>query len=190
MQIIGFGHKSRVGKDTIAGYLFTNIKLKYPKKKVRKVGYADLLKEIAWKLYAWDGMQSKDHYDRNPDARYVKLPTVGKTPVEIWIELGMKVREIYPDSWLFVAMRGFEVDVLIITDVRFPNEAESVTQEGGWLYLVDRPGYDGISDSDRALDNCVVPHERILNDGDHNKLHDEALKILARLEEQWQSKQA
>lgn len=71
----------------------------------------------------------------------------------------------------------------IITDTRFPNEADAIKKAGGILIRVDRPGIAPVNDhpSETGLDNYQFD-EYITNDGDLNKLTKTVKEILLRRE--------
>lgn len=55
----------------------------------------------------------------------------------------------------------------IITDVRFPNEAEAIKDRGGFIIRIDRPGVEPVNahPSETALDNWDFDY-RIANASD------------------------
>lgn len=158
MKILGLGHYSRTGKDTIANAVITEINRLDPGVRVKKVPFAWKLKQIAYELYSWDGLREPEFYDtkEGESFRDIVLPTIGKTPVQIWIDLGNCLRdEVYPLTWVQYNIKGVEdTDVLIIPDVRFFNEVECTQDNGDTTILakVVRPGYGPRpSISDRTL---------------------------------------
>jgi hypothetical protein len=144
MQIIGLGHYSRTGKDSFANYFVTAL---------RERGLIGVKKSFAWKLkdicfqlYAWDGHREPEYYDTAEGelSRQIKLPTLGMTPVELWIAMGTPAvrQSVYDGTWIeYLTRQKFEADALVIPDVRFPNEAEAINRRGGTLVKVVRPGY-------------------------------------------------
>lgn len=183
--IIGLGHAKRVGKDTLAQMVSTNIRAARPDWKVRIVGFADKLKDICEQLYGWDGLRDKDFYNTEEGAalREVKLPEIGLTPREIWIRMGTPaVREqVYQQTWIECALRPVDPpDVLIVPDVRFPNEAYRIKALEGLLLKVERPGYEPANDvADRALAAYLGWHAIVHNDGDLDLLDHKAATIAA-----------
>lgn len=157
MKIIGLGHYSRVGKDTFADALVKSVREFDPSFRVGKIPFARKLKQIAHDLYAWDGMREPEFYDTKEGEpfRDIPLPTIGKTPVEIWVALGTPgVREaVYDATWIdYVLKTDHGLDVLVIPDVRFPNECEAIRAVGGTLIKIVRPGYGPRKTvADRAL---------------------------------------
>lgn len=51
MNIIGFGHRKRVGKDTAAQYLKKRLHSKYPDASILQVGFADKVKDVSHQLF-------------------------------------------------------------------------------------------------------------------------------------------
>lgn len=153
-MIVAFGYRSRSGKDTAAN-MFASIAGK--RKTVIRDAFAEDLKDIAYRLYGRYGLRRGEYYNTPEGERLrgVALPVIGKTPVQIWVELGMKAREIWPDTWLdFVLDRSrLRSDaILVVSDVRFVNEAEAIKREGGYCIRVDRSSAK-INPSDVYLDN-------------------------------------
>lgn len=155
MKIIGLGHYSRTGKDSLANYLLNE--LVGQGLTAKKIPFAWKLKDICEQLYGWDGLKGAAYYDTKEGEQFrdVKLPTIGKTPVEIWVAMGTPaVREnVYQKTWIdYVLRTDHGVDVVIIPDVRFPNEVQAIRDLSGWLVKVVRPGY-GPKDTvaDKAL---------------------------------------
>lgn len=157
MKIIAIGHYRRVGKDTFANYLIEKAPKYGPCIRIAKMPWAWKLKQICHELYAWDGLREPEFYETEPGAslREVPLPTIGKSPRQIWIDFGTPaVREkVYGPTWLDYVLRSdHNLDVLIIPDTRFRNEAEAVLDRSGELIKVVRPGYGpGPNVPDREL---------------------------------------
>ena len=109
---LGLGHKARQGKDTAAWAIHHA----YPKL-TRVMGFADALKAHCRVL----GMREKN-------APFLQ-------------QVGLAYRSLNPDLWIDVLKAtASEVaePVIIIPDVRFPNEAEFVRSNGGKLVRVVR----------------------------------------------------
>lgn len=138
-MIIGLGHQSRVGKDTCGGY-FAELLRDRGREKVMVTSFALLLKDVTHRLFKYKGVHDAAFYEKHPEERTREIPGLGKNVVDIWIEIGQRMRDVYEDVWLdaVVDMTGF--DALVIRDVRFPNEAEAIRARGGVLVKVTRPG--------------------------------------------------
>ena len=135
MYIIGLGCSAQVGKDTAASYL----ERKYPRR-VKRIGFADKLKKIAMDLFAlsWEQCYGPQEIKEAVDPRY------GKSPRQIMQELGEKMRDIYPDIWVdtvfYTTIPQYEkegYECVIISDTRYPNEAESIHRRQGIVVRKD-----------------------------------------------------
>lgn len=138
MLIVGLGCTAQVGKDTAAEYLEKKF---YGK--VKRVAFADKLKQIAMDLFglSWEQCYGSQEIKESVDPRY------NLTPREILQGIGEKMREIHPSIWVDTVFnvtipqleaQGF--DCVIISDVRYPNEADRVHAAGGVVVKVLRPG--------------------------------------------------
>ncbi|MGA5019279.1 hypothetical protein ACPCAA_17905 [Streptomyces griseoincarnatus] len=84
------------------------------------------------------------------------------------------------DVWVDALFRDFETwGPTVITDVRFPNEADAIRARGGLVLKVVRPGQKLITESshysERALDGYGFD-EVILNDGPLRELYESVLR--------------
>lgn len=174
MIIIGLLGRKRSGKDTFAARLvdahgFT------------RYAFADALKDAALALdpiigqqdlgHQFPGTVRLSHHVRQYGWEAAKEhPEVRRTLQN----MGVGVRNLDPDFWL-----RHVVDVVrsmgenaVITDVRFPNEADAIHALGGYLVRIVRPGNptDDTHISETALDNYRV-EEEILNRTDVQALH-------------------
>lgn len=150
MKVIGLGHYSRTGKDTLGAMLQEELKALAPQCNVIKTSFAYKLKDICHQLYAWDGLREAEFYETVEGAlcRDIPLPTIGKTPVQIWVEMGTPaIREqVYDKTWIDYVLRSqYKVaptgqSFLIITDVRFLNEVEALRQCDSFLIKTVRGG--------------------------------------------------
>ena len=177
-MIVAFGYRKRAGKDTCAKFLDSYLRVARPGLKVKKVSFASKLKDISYQLYGHAGLQPGIYYETDAGAlvKEVVLPKLGKSPRQIWIEVGNKMREVYQDTWLdYALLGGGECDVKIITDLRFPNEGNKVLQLGGRCYCVDRDGLDvGTDAAETALNEWEGWYGRVEN---NKTLSDLCLKV-------------
>ena len=144
--IIGLGHYSRTGKDTFANALVDILHEMDPKLRVGKRSFASKLKEITHGLYGWAGLGNEAYYNdpAHEHERGVELPAMGMTPVDIWVKFGtMAVRnQVYGQTWVDYLLKTDQaLDVIVIPDVRFPNEVEAIREAGGYLIKIVRDGY-------------------------------------------------
>ena len=168
MEIVLISGKAEAGKTTAANLLKKFLEL--DGKRVAKVAYADYLKSMAKSFYNWNG--EKD------DAGRALLQRLG-TDI---------IREKDPDFWVHVMIQTVhalrdEFDVVIIDDVRFPNEITA------WedvfirpiVFRIERPGYENhlspeqrMHPSETALDDW---HWRHFDDVIYNYSTLDALKV-------------
>ena len=157
MIVVGLGHYSRTGKDTTANYLVECLSEYAPHIRVLKRSLAWKLKQITFELYGWAGMMPPEHYETKEGEkdRDVVLPALGMTPVEVWVSFGTKAvrNNVYDRTWLdYLFKTDHKCDVLLVPDIRFPNEADAIPATGGFSVKVVRPGYGPRKTvADRAL---------------------------------------
>jgi len=148
-KIVAFGHRKRVGKNTAAEML-SELLLD---RGIQIVSFASQLKAVCAQLYGWDGLQSEAYYETHPDMRDLPLHTVCKSPRTIWIEVGNKLREVHPGTWVDLLFESTGDADLIITDLRYPNEAQAVHDRGGICVKISRPDLPNTDDvADCALE--------------------------------------
>lgn len=93
-----------------------------------------------------------------------------------------------PDLWVRLAKRKLEstlsVGDVVVTDVRFPNEARLIRGYGGVLVRLERPGFGPVNEhvSDRASERWTYDHH-LLNDRDVPALHQAMRDLVAQLRE-------
>ena len=177
--IVGLGHRRRVGKDTLARIL--RLLLTRRGLHVEIEAFADPLRHVANTLYGWAGMMDWRYYDDNPELREAVLDKLGKSPRQIWIDLGTKaVRDhVYDRTWVELLLNTPRyADVLLVPDVRFLNEVEAIRQRGGMCVLVTRDSVDVSSDvADEALRDWTGWDQRVRNNGTITELEDQAKKL-------------
>lgn len=122
MFILGLGHRARHGKDTVARAIVSYCAQRgvYAK----QYGFADALKAHCRVAF---GMREKDA----PLLQMVGTDLYRRTDPNIWVRV------------LLDTIAEQEPDVAIITDVRFPNEAEAIRAKGGAVVKVERRNEDG-----------------------------------------------
>ncbi len=178
--IIGVGQYSRVGKDTFCNALIDILLEMNPSLKVGRRSFASKLKQITHELYGWAGLRGEAYYNcpEHEHERDVKLPGLNLTPVEVWVQFGTPaVREqVYDLTWVdYVLKTDNNLDVMIIPDVRFPNEVDAIRDAGGHLVKIVRDGYGPkMTVADLALinyqdwDNVIGDRPPMVTDGMKN----------------------
>lgn len=156
-QFIGIGHYARVGKDTLANAIIAECRRMDPHYTIRKLPWAAKLKDVCHQLYGWAGLRELEYYETEPGAsqREVVLPALGKSPRQIWIDMGTHaVRDkVFHDTWRdYVLKTDHQADCIIVPDTRFFNEIDGLGMIRGHRVKVVRPGYGpGKNRPDREL---------------------------------------
>lgn len=180
MKIIGFGHRSNVGKDTSANFLDQALRELDSNYRIKRIGFANKLKDITYDLFKWAGIERPIHYENHREDRAKIIPALGCTIVDLWVDVGEHMRQIYSEIWVKNALDQQDIDFLIISDVRHPNEVQAIRKAGGKLYRIinDRvPHREG-----KSIDDMLADFEDwdgdILNSGSLKKLLN-LMKMLA-----------
>ncbi|MFJ4768470.1 hypothetical protein ACIP88_05035 [Streptomyces uncialis] len=184
---IGCIGRARAGKDTVGQWLVEH-------RGYRRVGFADPLKEAALKL---DPLIYTDHPSgterlseilSEPHALTLEIakdmfPEIRR----VLQELGAAVRGLDPDFWLRLALTKVMSandggTACVITDVRYPNEAESLRAAGFHLIYVHRPDVPHLNhESEGALSAEDADH-LIINTGTVADLHRELRLVVDRID--------
>lgn len=147
-MIIGLGHRANVGKDTLAKMLRKHLSPSV------SVSFADKVKEAVFLIYrGWTSMETPEYYITHPADKDAVIPEIGKSFRDCCICLGNSMRSVHDETWIRAALRGDSPDCwIIVTDVRYQNEAEYIKEQGGLCVRIDRAAAPLRTDvSDTAL---------------------------------------
>lgn len=138
-MLIGISGKIGAGKDTFASALVEY----YPRFKIKK--FAENLKLISSIL---SGMPLQDMYTQ--EGKNKKLPYFGNMTVrELQQRVGTEAvrNNVHKDAWVVATLGNYDPTIhdWIVTDVRFPNEAEFIRGRGGYLVRIDGMRFTGSS---------------------------------------------
>ena len=167
---------ARSGKDTVAELLCLNYGYK-------RVSFADPMRQALYVLspkldnivrlseyvddYGWDVAK------QNQEVR--RLLQVFGT------EVGRKMFGL--DFWIDIALKDLSGDTqVVISDVRFPNEADAIAKLGGSVWRINRKNHSAVNGhaSEHAMDNYMFNHV-IYNDGTLDDLSDEVFMLAKHL---------
>lgn len=177
---IGLGHKARQGKNVVASVLKER-----GGDKVREYALADELKRYCKENH---DQLVKDYNLDTSDCK--EDPIYGYVRVLQFVGTDL-IRKKDPDYWFNVLEKRIRADnpeVAVITDIRFPNEAEWVHRNNGALVKIVRLMHDGTAyispdrdpnhPSETALDNYNEWDFVILGaDGEVDALKDVATQL-------------
>jgi hypothetical protein len=163
MQLIGLIGQARVGKDTVAAHL-------YRKYDFEQTSFAFPMKEMLATVFG-------DRF-RHGD-REAPIDWLGKSPRHLMQTLGTEWGRncVHPELWVLLAER--EVIKarerhygLVITDVRFHNEADMILRNGGVLWRITRDSAEQINAHvSETADWSGHPHVHIPNNGTLDELY-------------------
>lgn len=170
-RLIGLVGKARVGKDTVAGHILDNYGL-------MQYAFADPLKDMLEAVFG-------DKF-RGGDREQV-IDWLGKSPRQLMQTLGTEWGRdcVHPDLWVLFAEQEWlkaqarKAPGLVISDVRFDNEAAWIHGAGGLLLEIVRPEAGQVADhlSERAL-TLEVPRTVIINDGTLDELFEQVDEVV------------
>ena len=177
MKIIAFGYRKNTGKSTAAKFLTTHLKCERPELIIKQISFAAKLKDIAHQLFNWAGLKRGVYYENHYQEKEIILPQLKMSPREVWIGVGNKLREVKESVWIDYAL-NVEADYIIISDLRFTNEAKAIREKGGLLVRIDRDVKKGTDPAEVDLDSWVIWGNFIHNNGSLNDLNKEVLKLI------------
>ena len=145
--ILALGHRSGVGKDTLASILVEEHGFV-------RLAFADALKAVLGALCPY---LERDVADAIAE---LGIEEAKRSPIPVravLIDLGNAVRaHVSPDAWVLAVTRKIDEAPdgrFVITDLRFPHEVRTLRDRGGYLIRVDRKAAPVSDDvSDRALE--------------------------------------
>ena len=182
---IGFTGKMKAGKDTSANFLKEEF-IKNNESPIHafiQLAFADSLKQICMEHL---GLTHHQCYDQDGKEEYNEF--WGMTNREILQRIGTEAMRngFHKDVWSKITELKIKDAIkrnafFIITDVRFPNEAETIRRNGGIIVQIIRPNVEsnGIVGhaSEQNLPTNLVD-EIINNDGTLDDLHKKIKKLM------------
>lgn len=152
-------------------------------RKVVKAGFADKLKDVCFQMYSWAGLMPAAFYEEpgNAHLKEVVLPKLGKTPRQVWIAVGNGVRDwVFELTWVEFLLLSPKCDFLIVSDMRFPVEAERIKSLGGTVVKVVRPDVPHTSDAadDPLMSYTGWDHTIVNVTGEMNEFYGEVVSVV------------
>lgn len=191
-MFIGLNGWPSSGKDTVAATL--TAELGY-----RQYALADKVREAMYLINplidpAGGSMRVRDVVDRFGWTRAKRHPRYGAEIRQLMQRVGTdSARTVFGDSvWVDTLSQAIDADLriaaterprgVVVSDVRFPNEAKWVNARGGVVVRVDRAGVGPVNDhaSEMMLPEHLVGCV-LRNDGDLDDLRRTALTLADRL---------
>lgn len=157
-MIVGLSGYAQSGKDTVGATLVENYGF-------TRYAFADALKECVYRLNPavrhlcptdmrfGEYLRVQDLVDSMGWEQAKKEPEVRRLLQVMGTEAG---RQVLGDNiWVDAVLNKVGDDDVVITDCRFPNEAQAVKDRGGYVVRVTRPGVDAVNahPSETSLDD-------------------------------------
>jgi hypothetical protein len=175
-MIIGLSGYAQSGKDSTAellclNYGYTRLAFADPMRQALMIinpkldsitRVSDLVEDYGW-----------DVAKKNPEVRRL-LQVLGT-------DFGRKM--LGDDVWINIALSGIKSeDKIVISDVRYPNEAQAIKNLGGTVWRINRHNHSAVNGhtSEHAMDNYMFNHV-IYNDGTLDDLSDEVFMLAKEL---------
>ena len=176
-MIIGIAGHARHGKDTTADFIVKHFGF-------RKHALADVMKDAMRVVFGWNDAHLYG------DLKDVVDPRFGISPRHALQSFGTEWAQWqlgkYDDFasvtgrklWVNSLLNRVSGDV-VISDVRFPHEAEAIKERGGIVIMVRRTGYqvDSSHESERSVEE-IRPDFVIRNGSTLDALEDETVKLM------------
>lgn len=179
MKLLGITGRAHAGKDTFAQALIQH--------GYRRMAFADALKEVTALI-----ANEPTHLYFDPVSKEEYTDALGMTRRQALQLLGTEgIRKVLGDDvWVRRVLREWESDgkpAVVITDVRFDNEAAAILAVGGHIVRIVRPDNVGLTGaaathaSELGVSDDLVDVE-VVNDGSVGDLWAEAAKLRQLLE--------
>jgi hypothetical protein len=150
--LFGLTGKARSGKDT------TGIIIQLLLAHTQLVSWADPIRRALRAMYP--GLNDAHIYG---DLKETPLPVLGKSPRQMMQTLGTDWGRniIHKDIWLMIGMNNIAAAMdeghnVVVTDVRFENEAEAIRNMGGHILHIRRDNQQTIQESTHASEAGIA----------------------------------
>ena len=188
---VGFTGKMMSGKDTSADFLTKWMLLwKGPNFIINRMAFADSLKDFCMRYL---GLTKHQCYDQEGKKEYNEF--WGMTNREILQRVGTEAMRngFHPDVWAKITELKIKNSIdngefFIVTDIRFPNEAETIRKHGGIVVEIIRPSTksSGIENhaSEQRLPLNLIDFQCI-NDGNLGQLEEKVISLRNKVKDSW-----
>ena len=175
-MIIGLSGYARSGKDTVAELLCLNYDYK-------RVSFADPMRQALYVLSPKldNNLRLSDYIDEYGWEVAKQNLEVRRLLQVFGTEVGRK--QFGSEFWIDIALKDLDnTSLTVISDVRFPNEAEAIKKLGGSIWRINRHNHSAVNGhpSEHAMDNYMFNHV-IYNDGTLDDLADEVFMLVREL---------
>lgn len=163
-KLIGLVGYAQTGKDEAA-------KVLVEEHDFTRVAFADGVREALYALNPliadeYECWRLSEEVDNRGWDEAKKHPEVRQLLQRMGTEAGRMIHG--QDLWVNLAKKKARcLSRVVVTDVRFPNEAKAIQEGGGTLLRIERPGVGPVNNhiSDRGVEK-IFCDETLVNDGD------------------------
>ena len=153
MILLGLHGRKRAGKSTVASYL------------CEQYGFG----EVSFAAPLYRGLATMIGVDiqdlQREDLKEQPLEWLGKSPRQMLQTLGTDWGRgmVNEDIWLRIALRAIQrkrgcgMAGVVVSDVRFDNEAEFILKQGGQIWLITRPQKPALANDRHASEQGISP---------------------------------
>jgi hypothetical protein len=175
-MIIGLSGYARSGKDTVAELLCLNYDYE-------RVSFADPMRNALYALSPrLDSITRLSEYVDDYGWDVAKQNSEVRRLLQIFgTEVGRKM--FGENFWIDMSLKNLQNNSrIVISDVRFPNEAEAIKKLGGSIWRINRKTHGAVNGhaSEHAMDNYMFNHV-IYNDQTIDDLSDEVFMLAKEL---------
>jgi hypothetical protein len=175
-MIIGLSGYAQSGKDTVAELLCLN-------STYHRRSFADPMRDAIYKMnpFVEGGNRVAELVDEYGWEVAKANPEVRRLLQVFGTDVGRKM--FNENFWINIALAGLkDHHRVVISDVRFPNEADAIKQLGGQVWRINRHNHQPVNGhtSEHAMDNYMFKHV-IYNDGTLDDLSDEVFMLVKQL---------
>lgn len=142
-MLIGLCGPAGAGKNTVAEFLTGTF---------MQIAFADPLYECVSTITGLPVGKLKDR-----EVKEAVIPWLGKSPRQMLQSMGTEWgrNTIHDEIWIRITMERIKPELdcgrsVVITDVRFDNEAQAILAAGGEVWRVARPGWRCLADEAAA----------------------------------------
>lgn len=172
-MIVGLSGYAQSGKDTVAQVLVDNYGF-------TRVAFADKIREFLYEINPMVGCSPSGYLKDLVDLKGWDTAKQEPQVRRLLQDLGVGARKVFGDDiWIYQVLKDVHPsDKVVISDVRFINEAECISARGGELWRIKRPGVTAVNAhvSETQIDDYPVDHV-VNNEGDVKDLWEEVLML-------------
>lgn len=158
-KLIGFAGRSGSGKDT-AAFLVSG--LCAPTVRIRKLSFASPIKYGLVELF---GFPDVSYFEDRVKKETVHIEYSNKTPRQLMQWMGSDIfrNQVSDRHWNQIMRRKIETimknhtaDLIMVTDVRFPDEVELIKELGGRVFYIDSDQRNNLHSKGTHISETIV----------------------------------